>query len=335
MPKNRLFSEHRSQTWGGAKTQWQVPKEQTGLFILHDNETALADVVAVHGLCGNPYSTWTDEASNNLWLRDFLPLQVPDARIMSFGYDSLVAFSKSEIELGDIAADLLNRLDIERDTPESRNRPVIFICHSLGGIVVKKALILAHERSTAYGGLLAMAKGVIFMGTPHRGADAASWANFVARALGAAQMGTATNTNLLSALKKNSEVLREITKQFTERAPTLRIKTFYEVDKLDYMSSLVVEKDSAILNLPSEIATPISADHRSMCRFAFAEEQKYRPVWRAIKSLVADISQSPSASVAHEHARAQKRPLLLHEAPPYSFARAGSDPTRYSSILEY
>ena len=37
---------------------------------------------------------------------------------MSFGYGSLVAFSKSEIEIGDVAADLLNRLSIERDTDE-------------------------------------------------------------------------------------------------------------------------------------------------------------------------------------------------------------------------
>ena len=33
---------------------------------------------------------------------------------MSYGYDSYIAFSKSEIELGDVAADLLNRLNDER-----------------------------------------------------------------------------------------------------------------------------------------------------------------------------------------------------------------------------
>ena len=53
-----------------------------------------------------------------LWLRDFLPSQVPNTRIMSFGYGSLVAFSKSEIEIRDVAADLLNRLHDERDTNE-------------------------------------------------------------------------------------------------------------------------------------------------------------------------------------------------------------------------
>ena len=75
-------------------------------------------VVAVHGLCGDPYDTWTNEVSKKLWLRDFLPSQVSNTRIMSFGYGSLVAFSKSEIEISDVAVDLLNRLNGERDTDE-------------------------------------------------------------------------------------------------------------------------------------------------------------------------------------------------------------------------
>jgi hypothetical protein len=84
-----------------------------------------------------------------------------------------------------------------------------------------------------------MAKGVIFMGTPHRGADAASWAKVAARALRALQMGTNTNPNLVSDLAKNSETLKSISEQFVERGSTLTINTFYETQKLDFMKSLV------------------------------------------------------------------------------------------------
>ena len=76
-----------------------------------------SSIVAVHGLCGDPFKSWTEEESGKLWLQDFLPFQVPNTRIMSYGYHS-AAFSKYKIGLSDVAADLLNRLNDERDTPE-------------------------------------------------------------------------------------------------------------------------------------------------------------------------------------------------------------------------
>ena len=100
-----------------------------------------------------------------------------------------------------------------------------------------QALILAHERSRTYGSLLENAKAIVFMGTPHRGASAASWGDFFARALQALQINT--NRNLLSDLQKNSEALWQISQQFVERASTLNIKTFYETRRSDYVNCLV------------------------------------------------------------------------------------------------
>lgn len=72
-----------------------------------------------------------------MWLRDFLPQQIPHARIMSFGYDSGVLFSKSTSNIGTFAEQLLELL-LSMRVNVSATRPIIFICHSLGGIVVKK-----------------------------------------------------------------------------------------------------------------------------------------------------------------------------------------------------
>jgi hypothetical protein len=82
-------------------------------------------VVAVHGLGGHAFHTWTEKQSGKLWLRDFLPSQIPSARIMTYGYDSKVAFSKSDTEINDIAADLLARLQGERDTEQVMTRALI------------------------------------------------------------------------------------------------------------------------------------------------------------------------------------------------------------------
>jgi predicted alpha/beta-fold hydrolase len=111
-------------------------QEKNGLFIFHDKpstETGVecvalwtnayksqltsSSIVAVHGLGGDAEETWADE-NREVWLRDFLPSQVPDARICSFGYDSIVAFSKSLASIDDYARNLLDRLDGERESVE-------------------------------------------------------------------------------------------------------------------------------------------------------------------------------------------------------------------------
>ena len=49
----------------------------------------------------------------------------------------------------------------------------------------------------------------------------------------------------------------------------------------------IVDKDSARLNLPNEMAVGVAgANHKTLCKFSRADSQKYLPVWRAIKSLV-------------------------------------------------
>lgn len=102
-------------------------------------------IVAVHGLGGHWKQTWIG-ASDRLWLRDFLPRQLNDSgiksRIMSYGYDSDTAFSKSVTDIDDAASMLLDRLEGDRQSVDEKGRPVVFIAHSLGGIVVKKVRLI-------------------------------------------------------------------------------------------------------------------------------------------------------------------------------------------------
>jgi hypothetical protein len=107
----------------------------------------------VHGLNGDARQTWKDRTTGKLWLQDFLPNAIPDSRIMTFGYDSAFVFGSSMAGLDDFALDLLDRIRATRqsevlacnllcsrypDNFQAKNRPLVFICHSLGGIVVKK-----------------------------------------------------------------------------------------------------------------------------------------------------------------------------------------------------
>jgi hypothetical protein len=135
-------SDSRSQA-STAKNSLEVKENRLGLFVFKDqddNDPDVVDIVAIHGLNGHWEKTWqttTRRGDQVVWLRDFLPQQIPHARIMSFGYDSVLQFSKSVAHIGTFAEQLLEDL-VSRRMGLAARRPIIFVCHSLGGIVVKK-----------------------------------------------------------------------------------------------------------------------------------------------------------------------------------------------------
>ncbi|KIX03635.1 uncharacterized protein Z518_07188 [Rhinocladiella mackenziei CBS 650.93] len=279
------------------------PREKYGLFILHEppaGETQV-DIVAVHGLGGDWEGTWTDDTTHQMWLRDFIPNQWGEARVLSFGYDSTFAFSHSVADIDDSAVDLINRLDGERQVQSAKKRPIIFVAHSLGGVVVKRALMLANERSDHWGNLRDQARCAIFFAVPHRGSDLAFWANLATRALSFASLGTHGNTNFVNALKRNSSEFAKISMGFIQPAGKLSsIRTFYETVKIT--NQLVVDKDSASLGLTNELAVPISgADHRNICKFDRQDSQKYRPVANALAAM-SELLATLEPSSIREHA---------------------------------
>jgi hypothetical protein len=74
--------------------------------------------VAVQGLEGHSIEIWTHPKSNAFWLKDFLPHQIPDARIMTFGYNAATAFGQSTSDVIDHAKGLLTSLVDKREESE-------------------------------------------------------------------------------------------------------------------------------------------------------------------------------------------------------------------------
>ncbi|KAF8523276.1 hypothetical protein BU17DRAFT_43899 [Hysterangium stoloniferum] len=95
-------------------------------------------IVAIHGLDGHRERSWTAQ-NGKLWLRDFLPDIISTARIVTFGYDAYTRKcpAPSEQTLHNHAENFLARLSSFRVNPASTERPIIFVAHSLGGIILK------------------------------------------------------------------------------------------------------------------------------------------------------------------------------------------------------
>lgn len=173
-----------------------------------------------------------------MWLRDSLPRLIPHARTMTFGYNSMLFMGHSASNITDFATDLLERILLRRRSSAEKKRDIVFICHSLGGIVCKKALIIAHERPD-YTPILDCVSGIVFMGTPHRGSELASLAKPLANIVNAAFLSKQVPSHLLDSLKKLSPTLSEVSKACVYRLEKIRIISFYEQNYLEPLGRLV------------------------------------------------------------------------------------------------
>jgi predicted alpha/beta hydrolase family esterase len=112
--------------------------------------------------------------SGVFWPVDLLPARCPQARIMVWRYDTMVTrgLGKAADKNGLYAhgQTLLYALSRERE----ERRPIIFVAHSLGGILVKEMLAYADmSKKTEFVDIIMDTSALVFMGTPHRGSDVA------------------------------------------------------------------------------------------------------------------------------------------------------------------
>ncbi|MCJ1348924.1 hypothetical protein MMC31_007157 [Peltigera leucophlebia] len=255
-----------------------------GLRVLHmptNTSDNLVDIIFVHGLTGNSYSTWLDEKSKTYWPVHLLHHSLPNARIMAFGYNADVAKFIGPVgqnNLRDHALTLLGDLGRIRREPESNNRKIVFVAHSLGGLVTKKALCLSENSFESH---LKQADActiaVAFLGTPHRGLGLAPFAKGVTNILKASHKRV--NTDIISLLQRKSEVLGEVEDYFgiwlRKKGQGFNMTCFYEEWELPGLG-LVVAKDSAQINGFPQL--PIPANHIGMTKFVNSEEVGYQRI---------------------------------------------------------
>ncbi|KAG9021524.1 hypothetical protein FS842_006570, partial [Serendipita sp. 407] len=109
-----------------------------GFLELSAGQDPIVDIIAIHGLDGHRENSWTAD-DGTMWLRDLLPDDVPNARILTYGYDAYTrSFSRTSTKTifhhAEAFVEDLSRLRRAADP----KRPIIFLAHSLGGIILKQ-----------------------------------------------------------------------------------------------------------------------------------------------------------------------------------------------------
>jgi len=137
---------------------------------------------------------------------------------MTFGYDTRIKHflgsPKSKNTVSDISWDLLVGLEVERRSDP--NRALLFVAHSLGGIVTKEALRRSYGCQMHQPHLRTIyeaTRGIVFFGTPHSGADPRGIIQHIIQGL-AKIAGFSPNEQIVATLLPSSERLRELRNEF-------------------------------------------------------------------------------------------------------------------------
>ncbi|KAL8389270.1 hypothetical protein RB599_011058 [Gaeumannomyces hyphopodioides] len=285
-----------------SSTTRTAPLFPDGVKVLHDCPDALVDICFVHGLTGDRESTWTAAGHDEPWPKTLLPLRLK-ARILTYGYDAYVMRKSvaSSNRLIDHATNLLHDLAADRaGTGDTERRPLIFVAHSLGGLVCKRAMLRSRNNPEPHlRQIFEYTKGIVFMGTPHRGAWMADWAKIPASALGVI---TSVNTHLLELLGTDNETLESLRADFAgmtreqQLGPrSFRVTCFFEELPLRGLGK-VVSKDSATFEGHDPIT--IHANHRDMVRFTSAEENGFKRLLGELRRWVLEVEQEAVAGAS-------------------------------------
>ncbi|OTA96815.1 hypothetical protein M434DRAFT_392501 [Hypoxylon sp. CO27-5] len=268
-------------------------KGAIGLRILHSSPEPLIDLIFVHGLRGGSTKTWRKGNDPRMfWPQLWLPMEtgLRNVSIHSFGYDSDWASTKPSIlDVHDFGRSLLEEM---RNSPYLRkdpSRPIILLGHSMGGLVIKKAFILARDVPDFRDRI----KCIFFLATPHRGSDYAAVLNNIL-----ALSGIMSSRPYITDLTTGSTSTKLINDDFGKYANELPIFSFYETlgMNLGVSSGLIVERSSAILGpgFRNERVQYLNANHRDVCKFDSTEDPNYitlkNAICSAVESLLKDVS---------------------------------------------
>ncbi|KZX94247.1 MULTISPECIES: ABC-three component system protein [unclassified Sulfitobacter] len=304
-----------------------------GLQFTHkcgDKNGAVLDIVFIHGITGDPDETWTNNAGGfwPCWLADDLP----GLCIHTAGYPSsfFAKWAKKEMNIHERASSLAEHMVAHG----IGKRPLVIICHSLGGLLAKEMFRACCEAQDedwiALGDQL---KLVVFFATPHKGAALAAIMNTLI---------PRTSSPSVEALSNDTGYLTNLNSGYRDLAAKKGLTTvaYYEKYKTKNVA-LVVSEDSADPGNTKTRPVALDADHIEICKPGAKDSPAYLSVSRHIGKVLEgcptleeddpDDGLGPyDYSKPAEHDRRTLQEKLIDAGREYEYATANSLQNRFA-----
>jgi len=252
------------------------------------NGLPVADVIFLHGL-GDAFKTcWqnTSGEAGDVW-PIFLSQKFPGISIWGLDYPTSKYssyFDKPDLSLLTVASSLSELLRAKK----IGSRPLVLICHSLGGIIAKAMLRACESSTTATkNAIFDNCKGVIFIASPHNGSGLASILNLIP--------GVASKQT--SELTKANEHILDLGTWYKNKAHAsgVRSAAFFETMKTN--GAMVVDAVSADPGVADCDPIGVDANHQDICKFGHPEDFGYVCILNFLDELF--LEQRLDASDSH------------------------------------
>lgn len=219
-----------------------------------------------------------------MWIRDLFLPHSPQSRILTYDYDrrALLRPGTGIVDpLLSLATTFLGELVAERAWAGALNRPIVFLCHGFGGLLLKRALALSHSRlgksTERLRSIYVSTYAILFMGTPHQGIPKSAL-RF------AHDPEVAGLSQFMISLLVGSEMLNEVADQFMPIMKQYRVFNFWEglESEIDDTTTYVVDRDSAAPYWADAEQCGIWATHLGMIKFRTARASGYTVIREAL-----------------------------------------------------
>ncbi|EEP81421.1 predicted protein [Uncinocarpus reesii 1704] len=278
-------------------SSFPTPIDPLGLTLVYSSENPELDLIFVHGLGGLSIRTWSwDRNPKNfwpLWLKN--DPETKNSRIFTYGYDATISGKYVTNGVLDFAKDLTHRMKTYAgeglaSAAAIGEVPIIFVAHSMGGLIVKNAYIIGTA-DNQIAPIMERVMAMVFLATPHKGSSLAQTCNNILKTT----PGYSLNS-YATELERGSSTLQHINEQFRNVCAGLELVSFCEGLKTSVMpgyKKIIVSKDSAFLGYPKETSGTLQADHHGVAKFENPQDPNYQSVrgalrWLAKKALQRD-----------------------------------------------
>ncbi|KAG8169743.1 hypothetical protein KVR01_000488 [Diaporthe batatas] len=236
----------------------------------------------------------------HLWVRQGIRRYANTARVLLYRHRELT----DSTTLEGLARDLLENV-FKRRQRQHVSRPLFFIAHSIGGLVVKKALLMA-SKDEKFRPILFNCHGITFFATPHRGSSYMSMRHLSESIQGLLHLQRPLPPSLVNEIRVSNKNLIKMHDEFTDVVSEMRVWSFYEtIDSLlsgsglDYadevqFSAPLVSIKSAIVDVRHEtIYSALESDHAHCASFGVTNP---RTLATYLQDLAAAIAKAEALS---------------------------------------